>query len=157
MNRYIICVEGNRILCGSFDNGMPITEDRFKLIESDLSLDEILNNHYYDNGLVSLPTKPHNYCSFNYTTKQYVDYDLDNCKSEYKLMINALTNNVIIDKYPMYRQNNILASGNQTLIDECWDFINSKIVISNNTNDNIMNSTTVEEIDNHYKYFQTVI
>ena len=83
--------------------------------------------------------------------------DIQKLKNEYVIKVNTKSGEVISNKYPDYTQRNILASNDQSLINNVWSWINSIRNLSNVTNESINNSTNSKTIYDIYQSFLTTI
>lgn len=83
--------------------------------------------------------------------------DLSSLKDEYIKKINDKTGEVILAVYPDFTQRNILASNDSTLIDNTWQWINSKRAIATTNKNIIINANSSKTIYDTYKDFESQI
>jgi hypothetical protein len=130
------------------------TNDGFSYINPTLSPAE----YYIENGEgIKKPNRPSILHDFDYSTKTWKlpTDNINGVRKYYKELINNLTGNTILTKYPDYSQRNILASGDADLITEAWDYINSIRDLSNSANDTISSAQDTQEIEAIYQDYLT--
>jgi hypothetical protein len=83
--------------------------------------------------------------------------DLKLLQERYINKVNIRTGEIILAIYPDYTQRNILASGDIILINNTWNWINSKREIANIAKDTINNASTSKIIYDTFKNFELQI
>jgi hypothetical protein len=138
-------------------NGQIVDQSQSdQFIEGTYSADSF----YIENGIVQpIPPQPDKWSIFNYDTKQWElipDY-INKMKVDMTRLVDSTSADKIYGVYPSYKQINILATGDQELINSTWIWINLIRNASNVANEVINTASLKEDIYTAYQSFLTTI
>lgn len=125
-------------------------------IEGDLTLPELKQSYVKNNEIKTMPFRPSYLYEFNYSTEQWeqpTNY-LDIIKSTTISQINQITSEVILERYPLYKQlNNIDTPEYEPM--RIW--IDSKRSKSNIASSAVTNATSENECNSILQNFINII
>jgi len=127
---------------------IEVTEEMFNEIRTSL--------HYWDSQFIKVPIAPDVYHEFDYVFREWRPMDdyLSRARVQNKEAINSLSSDIIIKRYPIYRQINYnRAPAAQSTIDmNSWiDEIRGSSNIANTSIDLVTDLTTMENIVNAFQ------
>lgn len=123
-------------------------------IEGTLTLSELRNSYIKNGEIKTMPEKPSYLHEFDYNLEQWVEplgY-LATLITDFTAQVNQRASDVILGKYPIYKQLNNIGTDDYTPMN---NWINSIRDLSNSANDTISSAQDTQEIEAIYQDYLT--